>query len=206
MIGERESFSSQCTKTHSSPKITNKCPIDQVWDALYRYSKVKSQAISQAALPKERNTLSVAAKKTTAPQRVISIGNIVHAKQDISKSFDIDIDSLTNHALICGATGSGKTNTCFSLLQQLWQQKIPFLVIEPARSEYRHFILGSKVFKGDGQVYTLGDESTSPFRLNPFEIMKGVKVAAHIEALTAIFNASFEMYWTMPQVLDCALN
>ncbi len=78
------------------------------------------------------------------------------------------------------------------------------MVLDLAKSEYRDLV-SSSIFEEQGRIYTLGDESTSPFRLNPFEIMKGVKVAAHIEALKDIFNASFEMYAPMPQVLERAL-
>ena len=36
--------------------------------------------------------------------------------------------------------------------------------------------------------------------------MKGVKVQTHLDALKSVFNASFEMYSPMPQVLEKALN
>ncbi len=36
--------------------------------------------------------------------------------------------------------------------------------------------------------------------------MKGVKVQTHLDALKSVFNASFEMYAPMPQVLEKALN
>ncbi len=67
-------------------------------------------------------------------------------------------------------------------------------------------MLMSETFKGVGQAFSLGDETVSPFRLNPFEIMKGVKVQTHLDALKSVFNASFEMYSPMPQVLEKALN
>jgi hypothetical protein len=159
---------------------------------------VKGQRISPTKIQ------SKAAKKSV--KQTVAIKNVVNKGQNIKEAFDIETSNLVKHALICGITGSGKTNTCFDLLEKLWQQHVPFLVIEPAKTEYRNLILSSKVFKGKGQIYTLGDESTSPFRLNPFEIMKGVKVSAHIEALKTIFSASFEMYTPMPQVLEKALN
>jgi hypothetical protein len=136
----------------------------------------------------------------------LQIGKAIDETGNSSKVFHIDTNSLNKHTLICGVTGSGKTNTCFHLLQQLWQENIPFLVIEPAKFEYRHLILSGKAFGGQGQVYTLADEATSPLRFNPFEIIKGVKVSSHIDALKSIFNASFEMYAPMPQVLEKALN
>jgi hypothetical protein len=140
------------------------------------------------------------------PDRVIAIGNILDRGVDTGNLYHIDVDALQKHTIVCGVTGGGKTNTCFYLLRQLWKNKIPFMVIEPAKSEYRHMMLMSEQFKGVGQAFSLGDETVSPFRLNPFEIMKGVKVQTHLDALKSVFNASFEMYAPMPQVLEKALN
>ncbi|MBK9143891.1 MAG: ATP-binding protein [Candidatus Melainabacteria bacterium] len=140
------------------------------------------------------------------PDRTIAIGNILDRGMDTGNLYHIDVDALQKHTIVCGVTGGGKTNTCFYLLGQLWNYKIPFMVIEPAKSEYRHMMLMSETFKGIGQAFSLGDETVSPFRLNPFEIMKGVKVQTHLDALKSVFNASFEMYSPMPQVLEKALN
>ncbi|PWT97020.1 MAG: hypothetical protein C5B53_08595, partial [Candidatus Melainabacteria bacterium] len=140
------------------------------------------------------------------PTRVIAVGNILDRGVDTGNLYNVDIDALQKHTIVCGVTGGGKTNTCFYLLGQLWKFGIPFMVIEPAKSEYRHMMLMSETFKGVGQSFSLGDETVSPFRLNPFEIMKGVKVQTHLDALKSVFNASFEMYAPMPQVLEKALN
>ncbi|RTL34538.1 MAG: ATP-binding protein [Candidatus Melainabacteria bacterium] len=140
------------------------------------------------------------------PTRVIAIGNILDRGVDTGNLYYIDVDAMQKHTIVCGVTGGGKTNTCFYLLGQLWKFNIPFMVCEPAKSEYRHMMLMSETFKGVGQAFSLGDETVSPFRLNPFEIMKGVKVQTHLDALKSVFNASFEMYSPMPQVLEKALN
>jgi hypothetical protein len=140
------------------------------------------------------------------PDRVIAIGNVLDRGVDTGNLYNIDVDALQKHTIVCGVTGGGKTNTCFYLLRQLWKFGIPFMVCEPAKSEYRHMMLNSETFRGVGQAFSLGDETVSPFRLNPFEIMKGVKVQTHLDALKSVFNASFEMYAPMPQVLEKALN
>jgi hypothetical protein len=140
------------------------------------------------------------------PDRTIAIGNVLDRGVDTGNLYYVDIDAMQKHTIVCGVTGGGKTNTCFYLLGQLWKYGIPFMVCEPAKSEYRHMMLLSESFKGVGQAFSLGDETVSPFRLNPFEIMKGVKVQTHLDALKSVFNASFEMYSPMPQVLEKALN
>lgn len=141
-------------------------------------------------------------KNVTKPVR---IGEILDHSRKIGCFYDVDIDSLTRHGLITGTTGSGKTNTIFYLLKQIWSEGVPFLVIEPAKSEYRS-LLGSKEFGADLRVFTLGNESISPFRLNPFEIMPGVSVQTHIDRLKALFNASFVMYAPMPYVLERCIH
>ena len=96
-------------------------------------------------------------------------------------------NQINKHGLIVGVTGSGKTNTIFHLLKQIWSKGIPFMVIEPAKTEYRKLInseLGKNL-----QVFTLGDDTISPFRLNPFEIISGVAVQTHIDLLKSVFNA-----------------
>lgn len=75
---------------------------------------------------------------------------------------------------IAGVTGSGKTTTCQTLLSGAG---IPYLVIEPAKTEYR------ALMKSDRKliVFTLGDESCAPFRLNPLEFTKGEIISSHID-------------------------
>ena len=88
--------------------------------------------------------------------RVIAIGNILDRGDDTGNLYNVDVDALQKHTIVCGVTGGGKTNTCFYLLGQLWKFGIPFMVIEPAKSEYRHMMLMSESFKGVGQAFSLG--------------------------------------------------
>ncbi len=134
------------------------------------------------------------------------IGEIIDRGSGTGNYYGMPVEDLVKHGLIVGVTGSGKTNTCLNLLDQLWKgiSRTPFLVIEPAKSEYRSLmnIAGYEEL----QVFTLGDEMTSPFRLNPFEIMEGVKLQTHIDNLRAVFNASFIMYAPMPYVLERCIH
>ncbi len=117
-------------------------------------------------------------------------------------SMAISADDLTRHALVVGITGSGKTNTVFHLLGQA---KVPFLVIEPVKHEYRallHSIPGLR-------VYTPGQEGISPIRLNPFWFQYGTSLTLqqHVDSLKAIFCSMFAMYASMPNILErCLYN
>jgi len=116
----------------------------------------------------------------------------------------VKIADLTRHGLIVGFTGSGKTNTCLHLLDQLWRQHhIPVLVIEPAKAEYRGLI--ERPGFEDVLVFTLGDEATSPFRLNPFDLLPGVRVETHISALKTCFNAALPQFGVLPSIVEEAI-
>lgn len=95
---------------------------------------------------------------------------------------------LAKHTLICGMPGSGKTNTSLSILDQLWREhKIPFWVLEPPKTEYRGLIKQSGF--ENILVFTVGDETTAPLRLNPFELLPGIRVEEHINNLKTCFAA-----------------
>jgi len=127
----------------------------------------------------------------------IELGRIVVHSTPTSHDARIPLDVLTKHCFITGMTGSGKTTSCFNLLLQLYRLGIPFLVVEPVKSEYRSLLTQI----GGLQVFTLGDEDAAPFRLNIFEPPPGVKVQTHLENLEAAWNASFVMYAPLPYVV-----
>ncbi|MCC6606682.1 MAG: ATP-binding protein [Anaerolineae bacterium] len=123
---------------------------------------------------------------------------------------DFNIQGLAKHGLIVGVPGSGKTTTMFNLLQQLWvreskEDKIPFIVLEPAKTEYRALKTISG-FTDDLLVFTLGDERTSPFRFNPFEVPNGIPVESHISRLNACFVGAFSLFDPLPLLLDKAIR
>jgi hypothetical protein len=115
------------------------------------------------------------------------------------------LQDLTRHTLITGFTGSGKTNTVLYLLDQLWRKHhIPFLVIEAAKKEYRA-LLKVKGFD-DLLVFTLGDETTSPFRLNPFELLPSVRVESHIGRLQSCFDGALPQFGILPSIVAEAME
>lgn len=117
----------------------------------------------------------------------------------------VKLKALTRHGLITGFTGSGKTNTVLYLLDQLWtRHRIPFLVIESAKKEYRGF-LGQKGFE-DLLIFTLGDETTTPFRLNPFELLDGVRLEAHLGRLQTCFDGALPQFGILPSIIAESLE
>lgn len=136
----------------------------------------------------------------TEGTETITLGHIIHKGEALERDpFQMPASHLSRHGFVCGLTGSGKTNTCMNILGQL---RAPFLVIEPAKSEYRRLLN----IRSDVQVFTLGNETVSPFRINPFEFAPGVQVLTHIDHLKTVFNAAFPMYASMPYLLEEALT
>lgn len=140
----------------------------------------------------------------------IAIGAVLDGDLPTGQTFGVARDDLAKHGLVVGVTGSGKTNTCFGLLEHVWDggRGQPFLVIEPAKAEYRSLL---QLMPGQLRVYTLGDERYAPLRLNPFEFecrdsAARIHVQTHIDYLKSVFNAAFVLYAPMPYVLETCLH
>lgn len=132
----------------------------------------------------------------------IHLGEIVHLGQLSKSPVNLDIDELTKHVFVTGTTGSGKSNTLYLLLNGIIDKGKKFLVIEPAKGEYKH-VFGNKpgVF-----VYGSNPNMNQLLRINPFEFPEGVHVYEHIDRLVEIFNACWPMYAAMPVVLKKAIT
>lgn len=128
----------------------------------------------------------------------IGVGYHMHQKITSSK-IKLSKEELTKHTFITGSTGSGKSNTIYKLLENLGKEGIKFLVVEPAKGEYKE-TLGKK----EG-VVTYG---TNPLikdirllRLNPFRFPEHTHVLEHLDRLVEIFNVCWPMYAAMPAIL-----
>jgi hypothetical protein len=144
------------------------------------------------------------------PTMNLPLGYIQQNGKDTGNTFNISLDALNRHAVVIGVTGSGKTTTVMNLLDRVVQAQRPFLVIEPAKTEYRS-LRKALAPRADLRVYTLGNETVAPFRFNPFEFQTdeqpgSVSLLAHIDYLNAVFNAAFVLYSPMPHVLESALH
>lgn len=114
----------------------------------------------------------------------------------------IKLEELQKHMLIVGLPGSGKTTTVFHLLYHLREFGKPWIVLEPAKTEYRAL----RVLFPDVYVFTLGDELTVPFRFNPLEVPEGTPLERHISRLNACFVGAFNLFDPLPILLDRAIR
>jgi hypothetical protein len=140
-----------------------------------------------------------------AGPRRLALGDVLDYDRPTGNAYTVNLDRLTQHSLVAGQTGAGKSHTIRHLLRGAWRQGVPFLVIEPAKAEYRR-LLDDPDIGPALRVFTLGDERVAPFRLNPFAAPPGVSVLTHIDLLRSVFGAAFAMVGPMPQLLEQCLH
>ncbi|MFC1676607.1 ATP-binding protein [Planctomycetota bacterium] len=125
----------------------------------------------------------------------------------------INTNALTKHTSSFGLSGAGKTTGNFNLLYQLFEKRVPFMVVETAKKEYRALKKArkhkNKCFRELAEileVYTLGAEEYSPLRFNPLEIPKGIGKYEHIDNLMGCFLAAMPSFPALPGILSEALE
>jgi len=135
--------------------------------------------------------------------RTLPLGKVYDLGQETQVDMNISLESLAMHSFITGSTGSGKSNTIYSLLNGLISEGIKFMVIEPTKGEYKH-IFGMK--KGV-RVFGTNPSCSELLKINPFKFPEGIHVLEHVDRLVDIFNVCWPMYAAMPAVLkDAILN
>lgn len=152
---------------------------------------------------------------TATKHRFIELGNLYHMGREEEGSngkipVKLDLDSLTMHTFITGSTGKGKSNAIYSILERVLERnrlinnehKVTFLIIEPAKGEYKDKFGHYK----DVMVYGTNKKMTELLRINPFSFPKDVHVLEHIDRLVEIFNVCWPMYAAMPAVLKDAIE
>lgn len=131
----------------------------------------------------------------------IELGRIynMHTPEDLK--VNLSLSSLASHTFITGSTGSGKSNTVYEILSNLKLKKIRFLVIEPAKGEYKN-----EFGKYADIIYGTNPNLTPLLRINPFSFNGNTHILEHLDRLIEIFNVCWPMYAAMPAVLKEAVE
>ena len=138
----------------------------------------------------------------TKHQSGINLGKIFNMGTASRNSVMLSLNSLSMHTFITGSTGSGKSNTIYEIIRQLDNFGIKYLVIEPAKGEYKN-VFGNTP---GVHVYGTNPQYSELLRINPFRFDKGIHILEHIDRLVEIFNACWPMYAAMPAVLKNAVE
>lgn len=135
----------------------------------------------------------------------ISIGNLFHMGIEYEKNqIHFDLDSLTMHCFVTGTTGSGKSNTVYSLLNKIVsaRENLHFMVIEPVKGDYKT-VFGHR---DDVEVYGTNTNITKILKINPFRFNPSIHILEHIDSLVSIFNVCWPMEAAMPSVLKQSIE
>lgn len=127
----------------------------------------------------------------------VELGHVYHMGEKESARVRLDLDSFRSHCFITGSTGSGKSNTTYRILDEMIAHKIPFLVVEPAKGEYKRYygkLPGINVYCTNPRYYSM-------LHINPFRFNQGIHVLEHLDRLIEIFNACWPLYAAMPAIL-----
>lgn len=134
-------------------------------------------------------------------ENTIKFGNLV-SDSDSDVVIGCPLKSWTQHALIVGMPGTGKTTFAVNILTQFYKKGIPFLAIEPTKAEYRAMIDAID----DLQIFTPGNNEVSPFIINPFIPPKGITVEQYTPSLLNAFKAAFSMEGPLEMIFLKAVN
>lgn len=146
--------------------------------------------------------------------RRIHLGNIVYMGKDDGTPIDLFVNSLSMHTFVCGAPGSGKSNTVYKIIYELCRLNIKperdegygnvrFLVIEPAKGEYKYEF--GKLPKVN--LFTTQTGVCRMLRIDPFEFpYEKMDVREHIERLKNILMACWPLTAAMPAILSSAIE
>ncbi len=132
----------------------------------------------------------------------LALGSVYHMGKEEDSKVLLDKNNLTAHTFITGATGSGKSNTVYQILNEAREKRVKFLVVEPAKGEYKH-ILGND---DNVSVYGTNPKLTPMLRINPFSFPKEIHILEHLDRLVELFNVCWPMYAAMPAVLKEAIE
>lgn len=158
--------------------------------------------IEHAEFGKEVTSYQLFGKRTNLrPEERMTLGRVFDLGQVTNKIVELANKSLNMHTFITGSTGSGKSNTVYQMLNELYQDKIPFLVVEPAKGEYKD-VFGHRK---DINVYSTNPNIAELIHLNPFKFPKSIHVLEHVDGLVEIFSVCWPMYDAMPAFFKDAI-
>lgn len=131
----------------------------------------------------------------------INLGQIFNMGSVCQNKVMLNKNSMAMHTFVTGSTGSGKSNTIYEIIRQNDNLGLGYMIIEPAKGEYKH-IFGNKP---DVRVLGSNPDYSELLKINPFRFPKGIHILEHIDRLVEIFNVCWPMYAAMPAVLKDAL-
>jgi DNA helicase HerA-like ATPase len=147
--------------------------------------------------------------ETTTGAGGVPLGQVLDRNRTDVGVLSVPLDSLNRHTFVCGATGAGKSQTVRGLLASATTAGLPWLVVEPAKAEYR--LMAARLPDAEVVAIRPGDVDAIAAGINPLEPAKDADGRAfplqtHADLVRALFLAAFESDEPFPQVLAAALT
>jgi DNA helicase HerA-like ATPase len=146
----------------------------------------------------------------------VTLGRVLDRNLRPAGVFGVELSTLNRHTFVCGATGAGKSQTVRGLLEGLSRRDprpIPWLVVEPAKAEYRRM---APRIADVSQVLAIapGSRHAPPASLNPLEPAslepgnpdRTFPLQSHADLVRALFLAAFRADEPLPQVIARSLT
>lgn len=83
-----------------------------------------------------KNAVEFATNPPAGTGRTVPLGNILDMGTDTRYGFEFDLDQINRHVINVGANGGGKSTTTRAILRGVMKYGIPFLVIDPVKTDY----------------------------------------------------------------------
>lgn len=158
-----------------------------------------------------RPDFDVTQEGTPAASASIPLGQVLDRQRAAAGPLRIPLDSLNRHVFVCGATGGGKSQTVRGLLEAATRAGVPWLVVEPAKAEYR--LMATRLAGSAAEVVRIrpGEADAAAAGLNPLEPAtdghgRRFPLQTHADLVRALFLAAFQSEEPFPQVLSAALT
>ena len=130
-------------------------------------------------------------------------GNAIRigAVAETGETCSVSLRDVTEHVLVTGATGTGKTNTVKTLVKGIHDAGVPVLIVEPSKKDYWHMAGELR----DMRIFSFGQDAELP-GINPLAPEDGVIIGNHIDSLLYAFSGAFEMEEPTRLALDGLLK
>lgn len=185
---------------------------------------------SHPGLEVNRRAISYSANPPAAAAQSIWLGEVINEGHPTGKKYPLDVNELVQHAALIGKPGGGKTYTVRSLLADLHEKRIPFLVIDPVKTDYLDWAIAYNlrldpadpdydkkrihIYMPGETEYDYWDKATGTkrrieldqFGINAFQpavwgVPATIQLEEHVSKLVELLSGSMGMGNSLPELL-----